>query len=576
VTLGLNDDRPVALLVGLETAVAFPVVGDTIAPPGATASTRGHLPARAAPPSGGRPVAWMVTALGTPRVTVVGSFSAHGRGETSANEIVKAGGVLAGWALSGTELPPLLRRELAHQAPDVIVVATEHPSSLWSVLREPAATGAPRPPVPVIYSGPPDGAPPDMAGNRLLISAPIPSIESGEVAPRALHKVLKVLVREHLARHLDEAGYGDVPATTLGDAALRAVRLARATLAPPLQECNAHGTPADVCLVVAQEEHVSVFALWDDDVDAVSGGLLTHGTVDLWSGAGRERGPVEARFPDWHDLAGRLPFPVGPVELSNIVATHLAAPGYVPDNIGDACVAGALTEWLLARAVAHFRVPGCRPGYHPARPRVLVGTGPGLSRLQDPHLAAYHLVNGFQPRGVCQIAIDPWCTLLLEAAAPRPVTALSLQSLGVVVSPLAAAHDWDHPFTDPWAIVSLERDDGQPVTRRLLPGTVTGISLPAGRQACLTIEPCRADLDFGAGPGLEWTGRVTGGSLGIILDGRGRPLKPPGEPELRMHRHRKTLLAMGVHGPTPGDAATGRVTAGTLTERREASAPGEP
>jgi len=44
--------------------------------------------------------------------------------------------------------------------------------------------------------------------------------------------------------------------------------------------------------------------------------------------------------------------------------------------------------------------------------------------------------------------------------------------------------------------------------------------------ASVTLEPSRG-FDVGAGAGKPLTADVKGGTVGLILDGRGRPLAPP-------------------------------------------------
>jgi hypothetical protein len=52
------------------------------------------------------------------------------------------------------------------------------------------------------------------------------------------------------------------------------------------------------------------------------------------------------------------------------------------------------------------------------------------------------------------------------------------------------------------------------------------IPLEAGKQATIVVEPARG-FDCGAGPGKPVEREIRGGTVGVILDGRGRPLKLP-------------------------------------------------
>jgi hypothetical protein len=52
------------------------------------------------------------------------------------------------------------------------------------------------------------------------------------------------------------------------------------------------------------------------------------------------------------------------------------------------------------------------------------------------------------------------------------------------------------------------------------------IPLPEDENARMVLEPARG-FDLGAGAGKRVETEVKGGTVGVILDGRGRPLKLP-------------------------------------------------
>jgi len=57
----------------------------------------------------------------------------------------------------------------------------------------------------------------------------------------------------------------------------------------------------------------------------------------------------------------------------------------------------------------------------------------------------------------------------------------------------------------------------------------------AGERATVTALPARG-FDVGAGPGQPVTREIHGGVVGLILDGRGRPLVLPTEPGARVRK----------------------------------------
>jgi len=59
-------------------------------------------------------------------------------------------------------------------------------------------------------------------------------------------------------------------------------------------------------------------------------------------------------------------------------------------------------------------------------------------------------------------------------------------------------------------------------------GEIKLLPLGPGETAQVTIDPSRG-FDFGAGPGKRIERTVKGGTVGLILDARGRPLRLPEE-----------------------------------------------
>jgi hypothetical protein len=72
------------------------------------------------------------------------------------------------------------------------------------------------------------------------------------------------------------------------------------------------------------------------------------------------------------------------------------------------------------------------------------------------------------------------------------------------------------------------------------------LPLGPGEYGKLTLIPERG-VDIGLGmPGRTGIFRVSGGAVGLILDGRGRPLRLPGREEERIEMNQKWLWDLGV------------------------------
>ena len=87
---------------------------------------------------------------------------------------------------------------------------------------------------------------------------------------------------------------------------------------------------------------------------------------------------------------------------------------------------------------------------------------------------------------------------------------------------MAAAGDvkWGKPAFS-WEMRGSQNAEGE-----LLGGQLKLVELTAGETATVTVKPARG-IDLGAGPGNPVAHEVTGGSVGLILDARGRPIALP-------------------------------------------------
>jgi hypothetical protein len=86
-------------------------------------------------------------------------------------------------------------------------------------------------------------------------------------------------------------------------------------------------------------------------------------------------------------------------------------------------------------------------------------------------------------------------------------------------------------------------------------GELRLVPLAAGETATLTVDPERG-FDCGAGPGHRVEREVRGGTVGLILDARGRPLGLPDAGEGSRAQVRRWVEALDLY---PDRAATAEV-----------------
>ena len=160
---------------------------------------------------------------------------------------------------------------------------------------------------------------------------------------------------------------------------------------------------------------------------------------------------------------------------------------------------------------------------------MLVIGGGLLARARSAADAATLLLDGLQPYGVCRIAYDtaglgPALGSLVDVnpAAVRSVLEQdAIAVLGTVVAPAGQGKVGRGCLH-----VELAMPEGQSLVLDLEAGGITRVPLALGAKARAVIRPARP-FDVGAGPGQTLEISLEGGSLGIIIDVRGRPLPDP-------------------------------------------------
>ncbi|MDO9300357.1 MAG: hypothetical protein Q7T89_03200, partial [Anaerolineales bacterium] len=91
---------------------------------------------------------------------------------------------------------------------------------------------------------------------------------------------------------------------------------------------------------------------------------------------------------------------------------------------------------------------------------------------------------------------------------------------------------------------TLTYDNGSETRVDLKYGSLETLPLSSGESGKLTIQ-CLRGADVGFGPGRGSTISVTGGALGVIFDGRGRPLNLPADAVRRRELIKKWTWTLG-------------------------------
>jgi uncharacterized protein (TIGR01319 family) len=164
---------------------------------------------------------------------------------------------------------------------------------------------------------------------------------------------------------------------------------------------------------------------------------------------------------------------------------------------------------------------------------LLVASGGVLSHAPRPHQTALMLIDAFEPEGFTTLAKDSIFMMphLGVLAQVHPQASLEvferdcLIYLGTCVAAKGVGKPGRRCFRYSVRSPALNESD------ELRVGDLRLLPLGEGESAAVTIEPERG-FDCGAGAGKPVTRHVRGGTVGLILDARGRPLNVPAERHL--------------------------------------------
>jgi uncharacterized protein (TIGR01319 family) len=164
---------------------------------------------------------------------------------------------------------------------------------------------------------------------------------------------------------------------------------------------------------------------------------------------------------------------------------------------------------------------------------LLVGSGGVLSHAPRRAQSAMMMIDAFAVEGVTELAVDsifmmPHLGVLStvnERAATEVFEKDCLIRLGTCVAPVGAGK--------PGATCLTAQLAGRTVELRV--GEMVRVPLAEGEAVQATLQPAKG-WDVGAGKGERLEATLRGGTSGIILDGRGRPLELPADDTVRVTR----------------------------------------
>lgn len=174
---------------------------------------------------------------------------------------------------------------------------------------------------------------------------------------------------------------------------------------------------------------------------------------------------------------------------------------------------------------------------------MIIGSGGVLSHAPLRAQAALMMIDAFQPEGVTMLAVDSIFMMpqlgVLATVAPEAATEVfhrdCLVKLGSCISPLGTGKEGE-------TVLTMQMD-GETITVSF--GELKLLPLADGEKRSVTIQPAKG-FDVGAGKGKPRQVEVEGGVVGLMIDGRGHPLRLPVDSTERVAKHRGWLSSMGL------------------------------
>jgi uncharacterized protein (TIGR01319 family) len=258
-----------------------------------------------------------------------------------------------------------------------------------------------------------------------------------------------------------------------------------------------------------------------------------------------------------------IPFQIEEADLRNRLRNKMIRPTTIPFTLEDLLIEQAVSREALRLAFAHHKslARGLKGVQQERSMQVfdqtqagqtlvdmmaldlIVGSGGVLSHAPQRAQSALMMMDAYQPEGITQLAVDSIFMMpqlgILSTILPEAATHVfdrdCLIRLGTVVAPVGPARQ-----REPIATVSF-RGKSFPI----LGGAIQ--VQPLGESECeeIQVHPAR-NFDAGAGRGRPHVAQARGGIVGLILDGRGRPLQLPPDDAARISRLREWLAAMGL------------------------------
>ncbi len=253
-----------------------------------------------------------------------------------------------------------------------------------------------------------------------------------------------------------------------------------------------------------------------------------------------------------------VPFTVDEQVLRNRIKNKMIRPTTIPQTLDELKIEQAIAREALRLALAHHKTlaTGLK-GVQQERTisdifeqratgqtlidmlalDLIVGSGGILSHAPRRVQSMLMMVDAYEPLGFTHLSVDSIFMMphlgVLSTVDEKAATDVFVRDcmiyLGTCVAPIGQGKDGDRcaEYT-----ITFE-GNRVPETGTLTFGDLRLLPLANGEQAKAEIRPAK-HVDVGEGKGVPVSRTVRGGVVGLLLDGRGRPLQIPTDPQARL------------------------------------------
>jgi hypothetical protein len=246
-------------------------------------------------------------------------------------------------------------------------------------------------------------------------------------------------------------------------------------------------------------------------------------------------------------VAQWLPYDTTSAELSAQLENARLWPGGVPQTLDDLLMLHGAARVALRQTYDEWRAQLPQGDDNSPSFRLIAARGGALAHCPQDGLSALLTLDALQPVGLARLVVD-WASLwpqlgALAAVAPLAASQVfdrdSVRELGAALCPIGQLRAGERALR-----LTIESPGRATRALEVAFGQVARASLAPDETAIVKVWP-HPRLDIGLGePGRPAQARVQGGTLGLIIDARGRPLRLPDDDRDRVRWQQRWIKSL--------------------------------